>query len=221
METNNQYREDRIRLAELINRFTGISKEQVISFILDDGVSEILSCANLICKNDNQREKLVALFEFKNLYETIKAVEETRAYNLSSPNSAMRYFKNYYADKNDKELFTVAFLDRRNNIIATKNMFSGTVDRAHVYVREIVKEALFYNASSVILAHNHPGGDLLPSDEDLSITERINDSLEIMGIGVYDHIIVARDKAMSFSEDDKMPASKSSSEITVAASPAQ
>jgi len=69
-----------------------------------------------------------------------------------------------------------------------------------VYPREIVKSALLYDSSSVILAHNHPGGSLAPSPEDVAVTKLIGDALATLKIDIVDHIIVGDDKFISFCE---------------------
>lgn len=113
----------------------------------------------------------------------------------------MEYFKTYYEDKNDKERVSVAFLDSQLRIIATKTMFSGTVDQSFLSDREIVKEALFHNAASAMLAHNHPGGSDTPSQADVTHTKRIQQALEAVGVRLLDHIIVAGDTAASLAAD--------------------
>ena len=91
-------------------------------------------------------------------------------------------------------------MDNGNRIIATKNVSVGTVNEAPVYPREIAKLALSYDSSSVMLAHNHPGGSTRPSQADIQVTNNIVNSLDSLGIRVMDHIIVADDKFISFAE---------------------
>ena len=219
MDEGNQYKEDCAKLAGLVERFTGIPKERVFFFVTQNAAESLLPCANIICETQSQREKLAALFDFKNLYEMIKGADKSREYAFGSSYDAMRYFKDYYADKNDRESFSVAFLDSHNKAIAVKTISSGTVNESMVHPREIIKEALFHNAVSVMLAHNHPGGATNPSQADLFVTEKIQQALETVGVRLLDHIIVAKDKTVSLAETGQMPASSPAPINTRAASP--
>ena len=81
-------------------------------------------------------------------------------------------------------------LDNRNRVITFREMFSGTIDGASVYPREVVKQALADNAAAIILAHNHPSGVSEPSQADIRITERLRKALELVDIRVLDHVII-------------------------------
>ena len=96
------------------------------------------------------------------------------------------------------EQFRVLFLNRKNHLISDEILASGTVDQAHVYPREIIKKALYKEASSIILVHNHPGGDNKPSRADIELTKKIVDSCNTVGISVHDHIIIAANQYFSF-----------------------
>lgn len=84
------------------------------------------------------------------------------------------------------------FMDSRHYIFACEEMFNGTIDGASMYPREVVKAALKHNASAVILAHNHPGGDPEPSQVDIQITRRLKDALQLIDVRILDHIIVGK-----------------------------
>ena len=81
-------------------------------------------------------------------------------------------------------------LSRGDEVIVYDNLSSGTTDKAVVFPKEIVRAALLTNASSVILIHNHPSGNVEPSSEDWEITERLKEVGKIMGIKVLDHLII-------------------------------
>jgi len=89
------------------------------------------------------------------------------------------------------EKLMVLFLDNQNGIIRDEVMYEGTVDAAPIYPREILKRALEVSASSIILVHNHPGGDPTPSTNDILMTEELCRASEALGITLHDHIIVA------------------------------
>ena len=204
MARDKQYREDSARLAVLIEKYTNIPQDRVYQFVMEHTAENLLPYANKICKTETQRQKLNALFEFKNLYEMVKSAGD-RIYQLDSPDTAMDYFKNYFADKKDREHFAVTYLDTQLQVIKTETISDGTVGQAQVYPREIIKEALFLNARGVMLSHNHPSGDLEPSLQDIAITVRIKQGMETMGLGLFDHIIVGGDKAVSLSNMGKIP----------------
>ncbi len=97
-----------------------------------------------------------------------------------------------------KEQFRVLFLDRKNRLIADEILGHGTVNRAPVYPREIIKRALALEATAIILAHNHPSGDPTPSHADIKMTEAIIEATKSVEITVHDHLIIGRENIASF-----------------------
>lgn len=97
-----------------------------------------------------------------------------------------------------KEQFRVLFLDRKNRLIADEIMGHGTVDRAPVYPREVIKRALDLNSTAIILAHNHPSGDPTPSQSDIVMTKNMVEAAKAIGVTVHDHLIIGRDNIASF-----------------------
>lgn len=85
------------------------------------------------------------------------------------------------------------FLNARFEVLKKKTIAIGTLDRATVLPRDIIIPALEVNASSVILAHNHPSGSCEPSNEDVVVTKRIKKSLELVGIEFLEHIVISKD----------------------------
>ena len=98
------------------------------------------------------------------------------------------------------EIFAVLFLDSQYRLLRYEELFHGTIDSAAVYPREVVKKALAYNASAVILSHNHPSGVAEPSQADIEITQRLKEALGLVDIKTIDHIVVGRSEAVSFAE---------------------
>lgn len=98
----------------------------------------------------------------------------------------------------NKEQFRILFLDKKNYLIADEVQSQGTVDHTPVYIREIIHRALEHAASSIILVHNHPSGDVTPSRADIEMTKKIIAAAEAIDIVVHDHIIVGRDGHASF-----------------------
>jgi DNA repair protein RadC len=98
--------------------------------------------------------------------------------------------KGYLKNKR-KEHFLTVLLNTRNQVIRVASISVGTLDSSLVHPREVFQEAISSSAASVIFAHNHPSGDLSPSDEDIKLTRRLKEVGELMGIDVLDHLIVA------------------------------
>ena len=99
-----------------------------------------------------------------------------------------------------KEVFLVLFLDTQNRLLASEEMFSGSLKETSVYPREVVKRALHHNAASVIFAHNHPSGIAQQSQADELITKQLKQALALVDVRVLDHFIVAGNNTLSFSE---------------------
>jgi len=98
----------------------------------------------------------------------------------------------------EREEFRILFLDKRNALIADEVQGVGTVDHTPVYPREVVKRALELGASAMILAHNHPSGDVTPSTADIRMTRDIVTIAQPFNIAVHDHLIVGRHGHASF-----------------------
>ena len=79
-----------------------------------------------------------------------------------------------------------------------EELFTGTIDGAAVYPREVVKRCLHHNAAAVIFAHNHPSGLAEPSQADISITRRLTTALNTIDVRVLDHVVVGRAEVVSF-----------------------
>ena len=99
---------------------------------------------------------------------------------------------------NTKEHFIALHLDGKNRIVCFDPVSIGSLNQAVVTPRELFKTACISNAAALILIHNHPTGDPSPSQEDLTITRRLKESGEILGIKVLDHIIIGDNAFLSF-----------------------
>ncbi|HET9330891.1 MAG TPA: DNA repair protein RadC [Steroidobacteraceae bacterium] len=98
------------------------------------------------------------------------------------------------------EVFCCLYLDNRHRLIAFEELFRGTIDRAGVHPREVLRQTLLHNAAAVIFAHNHPSGVLEPSQADELITRRLKEALALMDVRVLDHFIIGDGQCYSFSE---------------------
>ncbi|HAO3409344.1 TPA: DNA repair protein RadC [Escherichia coli] len=100
----------------------------------------------------------------------------------------------------EREEFRVLYLNNQNQLIAGETLFTGTINRTEVHPREVIKRALYHNAAAVVLAHNHPSGEVTPSKADRLITERLVQALGLVDIRVPDHLIVGGSQVFSFAE---------------------
>jgi DNA repair protein RadC len=97
------------------------------------------------------------------------------------------------------EMFACLFLDSKHRVLAWVEMFRGSVSCATVHPREVVKDALQLNAAAVILAHNHPSGDNSPSPQDIDLTHKLKNILQVIDVHVLDHLVVG-DEVTAFSD---------------------
>lgn len=188
-----------------LTTLTGLSIKKVKEYAKDNNPFNILEHPYIIEPNDKQLEKIGLLNEFIASYNLLKSHESENKIKFSSPEQAGAYFVSLLSGKKDKEKFMVAFLDTGNNIIQTKVVSEGSVAQAVVYPREILKEAIACDCKAMILAHNHPGGSIKPSDEDKRLTQRLVDIFHPLDIKIHDHIIVADTKYTSMAQEDYMP----------------
>lgn len=89
-----------------------------------------------------------------------------------------------------REVFEIMFLDSNNAIIEVQQMTCGTVDQAYPIIREIAHAALQKYAKSIICAHNHPSGNIEPSNDDIRFTNKLNAAMELIGVDLLDHIVI-------------------------------
>ena len=100
-----------------------------------------------------------------------------------------------------RERFGVMFLDAQHSLIDYQVMFTGTLTQTSVYPREVVRAALTLNASAVILTHNHPSGDVTPSNADTALTKTLKAALDLVDVRVLDHVITCNGtRALSMAE---------------------
>ncbi len=114
--------------------------------------------------------------------------------------SAQAIFEYLYHSMRDLniEVFKVIFLNSRNQVIASEDLFRGTVDRSVVWIREVVAYALKHSATGLIFVHNHPSGNPDPSEDDKEITRDLVYAGRIIQIKVLDHIIIGDNRFFSF-----------------------
>jgi DNA repair protein RadC len=99
-----------------------------------------------------------------------------------------------------QEEFHVVCLDTKNQVLGTHRVSVGILDRSLIHPREVFRPAIQDAAKAILLVHNHPSGDPTPSDDDLLLTRRLDEAGKALGIGVLDHVVVARNGAISIRE---------------------
>lgn len=107
------------------------------------------------------------------------------------------YAKNLFINVHQERFYTI-YLNNKNEIIETKLLFIGTINRSVVHPREVFKHAYLLSASSFIILHNHPSLDVNPSMEDIRVTKAIKELGVIAGIPLVDHLIIGGDNYYSF-----------------------
>lgn len=111
-----------------------------------------------------------------------------------------------YLENEDREHFVTLMLDVKNKVIGIHTVSIGNLDSAIVSPREVFKAAILANAASIIIAHNHPSGDLTPSPEDFKVTEVLKKAGKLLGIEVLDHVIVGEEGSFcSLRRDGRIP----------------
>ena len=127
-------------------------------------------------------------------------IEPLRSRNLMSHPEAVRQYCVAALGHHEIELCMALFLDQRLHLIEAIELTRGTLNQASLYPREVVREALRRHAAALILAHNHPSGATQPSAADLAMTRHLKQALALVEVRLVDHLIVARDQAISLAE---------------------
>ena len=137
--------------------------------------------------------KILAMIELSKRMET-NYINNTK---LKDPETVYKYFKNILEDKK-QEYFYCVYLDNSKKVIENKLIYIGTINESLVHPREIFKYAYQLSASSIICVHNHPSGNLNPSNNDIVITNNLKQIGNLLGIKIVDHIIITNSGYYSF-----------------------
>lgn len=119
---------------------------------------------------------------------------------LNNSKDIWKYTKSLFYEKK-QEYFYCLYLNNKQELITTKLLFIGTINRSVVHPREVFKEAYLHSASNIVCMHNHPSGDVRPSREDIFFTQNLMGIGKMQGIPVIDHIIVSENDYYSFYEN--------------------
>jgi DNA repair protein RadC len=119
----------------------------------------------------------------------LSRIELTDRHPLADPAAAAQYLSLRFTLP-DQEVMGALYLDTRNRLVAESEVFRGTLSRAAVEPRALLKESLIRGAAGIVLFHTHPSGDPSPSAEDLAFTRRLAEAGEIVGVRLVDHLIL-------------------------------
>lgn len=140
---------------------------------------------------------LLAAFEFS------KRIEQPVLQKIDGTEELYRYFKQECIGQKQEHFYCV-YLDNNNQIINKKLLFIGTLNQSLVHPREVFKEAYSLSASSIICVHNHPSGNIVPSENDLHLTQKLVEIGQFLGIRILDHMIIGGNSYYSFLENGKI-----------------
>jgi DNA repair protein RadC len=177
-----------------------LSNEELLCRVLGEREAEQLyrgALAPLFNAALTSSQSRLALLAARELVKRALAEEMRDGPLLCSPDAVRDYLRLHFLGQ-EHESLVVLFLDARNRLIVAEELFRGTVTGTAVYPREVVKRALYWNAVSVIFAHNHPGGDTLASEADRQLTNCLSEALGHIGVRVLDHFIVRGSGVASF-----------------------
>lgn len=202
-----------------------LTNAELLAIIIGSGTkgnSAIQLAQKLLSYYDNDLNK-IALQHPLALKDTQKGLGEVRCINILaalelgkrryisenikekqpiiSSQLAANYLMRYLSDKVQEEFWMLA-LNNSNIPIDCYQIGKGSYDKAIVEVRQLCKMAIISNATSVIIAHNHPSGTLQPSDDDIKITQKIKETLSLFNIRLWDHLIIYQNLYFSFTDNN-------------------
>ncbi len=172
---------------ELVDKFGGVAG------LLNTSAADLQTIKGL---GPAKRAELVAVLELSRRALAQRLVEKPL---IASP-QAVRDYLQLQLGSRPHEIFAVMFLDSQHRLITLEEMFRGTLAQTSVYPREVVQRALALNASSVVLAHNHPSGAAQPSRADEALTQTLKSALALVDVRVLDHFVVTASEAVSMAE---------------------
>jgi DNA repair protein RadC len=166
-----------------------------------------------IFENDFENLSLEGLLKIHGLgiakaSQILCAIELSKRYlikqnkKITSARDVYEELKEYH--NKQQEYFLCVYLDGANHICQTKVITIGILNQSLVHPREVFTYAIQNRCASIIVAHNHPSGELKPSDADIKVTKRLQQSGELLGIEVLDHVILSREGFYSFKDEDML-----------------
>lgn len=191
-----------IELLALILR-TGNKQESVLELservLLEIGGIEFLMHTSYAALTSIKGIKNAKAIEIMSLVEIAKRLKNIkgRNYIIEKPNDIFDYVKDEMMFLK-QEHFVVMCLDNRNKVLKIKTLFIGSINMSVVTPREVFMEAIAINSAKIIIIHNHPSGEVIPSKEDHLLTQQFDELGQMMSIELVDHIIIGWNQYYSF-----------------------
>ncbi len=148
--------------------------------------------------------QIMASLELGKRLANQQTVESEPGHRIRNTSDALSYCKQHFqrlARESRQEEFHVVLLDERHNVIKSEQITVGLLTESLAHPREVFKPAIRESASSLILVHNHPGGDPTPSQDDKTITRELKIAADTLGLRILDHIILAKDNILSMADE--------------------
>ena len=152
-------------------------------------------------RNPVKAMKINAMFEI--FRRTNKLMKKGFKLQIKTASDVYQYYVDELQNKT-KEYFYALFLDTKNRILKEELVSIGTLNESLIHPRELFNSAVQASCNSVIIVHNHPSGDCIPSDNDKEVTKVLVEAGEIMGIKVLDHVIIGKEGFVSLKESGVM-----------------
>jgi DNA repair protein RadC len=185
------------KFIESLSKFTKIPKNKIQEYLTSNDLSNLFEHPETMDITQNQLKNLKNLLKLNSFYSRVSNYKE---YKFEKTTDMVDYLDSHFYSKFDKEYFLTAFLDKENKLLGIETISTGTVNASIVHPRDVFKQALIYKADKIVLSHNHPSGEPAPSNEDLRITERLENVGKLFNITVLDHIIIGKNDYYSFKE---------------------
>ncbi|MCQ4140232.1 DNA repair protein RadC [Chryseobacterium sp. EO14] len=214
--------DDRPREKFLRKGKSSLSDSELLAIIMGSGSRDetAIELARKILASVNNNWHQLSLLSLKDLMK-FKGVGEVKAISIitaleigrrrasqeipekpviSGSDGAYQIFRNHLSDLRT-EAFWAIFLNQSNRVIHLAHLTQGGINQSIVDIRVLFKTALDHFSTGIIVAHNHPSGNLKPSREDIEITQKIKEAGKVLGIQLLDHLIVTQNSYFSFSDD--------------------
>ncbi len=214
--------DDRPREKFLLKGINSLSDSELLAIILRSGSREetAIELARKILNSVDQSWHQLSLLSIKDLMK-FKGVGEVKAIavatsleigrrraaqeipeksSITCSNDGYQILKKYLSDIRTEEFWAI-FLNQNNRVLHFAQLTQGGINQSIVDVRILFKTALDHFSTGIIVAHNHPSGNLKPSKEDIDITQKIKEAGKILNIQLLDHLIITQNSYFSFSDN--------------------
>jgi len=215
--------DDRPREKFLLKGRNSLSDSELLAIIMGSGSRDetAVELARKILASVNNNWHQLSLLTIKDLTK-FKGVGEVKAISIataleigkrrasqeipekpqiSSSNDAYQILKLHLSDLRTEEFWAI-FLNQSNKVIHISRLTQGGINQSIVDIRIVFKTALDHFATGIIISHNHPSGNLKPSDEDIQITKKIKEAGNLMNVQLLDHLIITQKNYLSFADED-------------------